>query len=329
MAGNNTAVRTERRISLTDFLQDYGNILLLVVIAAIMSVLNPRFLTAVNFINLSKQIVPTGLLAIGLMFVIISGGIDLSAGFGVSLSAVLMGVVYLGTENLWLALLAAIGAGIVMGIVNGLIITKLKILPFIATLATMSIFQGLTYLFSFGRLAWVRHPFTKFLGGGTVAAVPFAFLLLIAVYLVGGLVLNRSKLGTYAIAIGNNEESAVLAGIDVNRYKLYLYALAGFCTSLGAIVLISRLEMTAPTIGGVSLLLDAIAATIIGGTSMMGGKGTARGTFIGVIIIILIGNALNLLNIDPNYRDVFKGLVIIGVLFFDRGANAESYKEAQ
>lgn len=328
MAVHNIAVETKRRFNLADFLRDYGNILLLVLIAAIMSVLNPRFLTIGNFINLSKQIVPTGLLAIGMMFVIISGGIDLSAGFGVSLSAVLMGVVYLSTDNLWLALLMAIGVGIAMGIVNGLIITKLKLLPFITTLATMTIFQGLTYIFSFGRLAWVKHPFTKFLGGGTVASVPFAFLLLIVVYLVAGLVLNRTKLGTYAISIGNNEESAVLAGINVNRYKLYLYALAGFCTSLGAIVLISRLEMTAPTIGGVSLLLDAIAATIIGGTSMMGGKGTSRGTFVGVIIIILIGNALNLLNVDPNYRDVFKGLVIIGVLFYDRGTNAESYKEA-
>ena len=329
MAVHNTAVGTKRRFNLTDFLRDYGNILLLVLIAAIMSVLNPRFLTIGNFINLSKQIVPTGLLAIGQMFVIIAGGIDLSAGFGVSLSAVLMGVVFLGTANLWLALLMAIGAGIVMGILNGLVITRLRLLPFITTLATMTIFQGLTYIFSFGRLAWVRHPFTKFLGGGTVASVPFAFLLLIVVYLVGGLVLNRTKLGTYAIAIGNNEESAVLAGINVDRYKLYLYALAGFCTSLGAIVLISRLEMTAPTIGGISLLLDAIAATIIGGTSMTGGKGTARGTFIGVIIIILIGNALNLLNVNPNYREVFKGLVIIGVLFYDRGTNPESYKEAQ
>lgn len=330
MAANKATIRIEqRRLDPTGFLRDYGNILLLVVIAVIMSFMNARFLTATNFINLSKQIVPTGLLSLGLMFVIISGGIDLSAGFGVSLSAVLMGVVYLGTENLWLALLAAVGAGAAMGAANGLIITRLKILPFITTLATMSVFQGLTYIFSFGRLAWVRHPFTKFIGGGTVLHVPFALLLLIAVYLVGALLLNRTRLGTYAIAIGNNEESAILAGINVDRYKLYLYTLTGVCTSLGAVVLISRLEMTAPTIGGISILLDAIAATIIGGTSMMGGKGTVRGTFIGVIIITLIGNALNLLNIDPNYRDVFKGLVIIGVLFFDRGANAESYKEAQ
>jgi ribose transport system permease protein len=308
-------------------LKDYGNVLLLIIIAVVMSFLNPRFLSLANIINLSKQMVPTGLLALGLMFVIISGGIDLSAGFGVSLSAVLMGVVFLKSKNLWLALLVTIAVGILMGLLNGLIITKLKILPFITTLATMSIFQGLTYIFSFGRLAWVKHPFTRFLGGGTLFAVPFAFIFLAVCLLLGGLILTRLKLGTYAIAIGNNEESAVLAGIDVVRYKIYLYVLSGICTSLCAIILISRLEMTAPTIGGIPLLLDAIAATIIGGTSLMGGKGSIRGTFIGVVIIILIVNTLNLLNIAPNYRDVFKGLVIIAVLFFDRAVNAESYRE--
>ncbi len=305
----------------------YGNIILLIIVAVVMYFLNPRFLSLGNIVNLSRQIVPTGFLAMGAMFVIISGGIDLSAGFGVSLTAVLMGVVYLSTGNLWVALLVALGVGFLMGLANGLIITRLGLYPFITTLATMSIFQGLTYVFSFGRLAWVRHPFMQFLGGGTILGIPSAFLLIVVFYLLCHVLLNWTRLGTYCIAIGGSESSAVLAGINVRRSKLMLYVLSGICTGLSAIILISRLQMTAPTIGGSSIMMDGIAATILGGTSLMGGKGSVGGTFVGVIIIILIGNILNLLNIDPNFRDVFKGALIIAILFFDRAVNARSYKE--
>ncbi len=321
------AVHEGKVFSPAKILKRYGNILLLLLVAIVMLFLNPRFMSLVNIVNLSRQIVPTGLLAIGLMFVIITGGIDLSVGFGVSLSAVLMGVVYLRTSHIGVALAATLAVGFLMGLVNGLIITRLRIYPFIATLATMSIFQGLTYVFSFGRLAWVRHPFTQFIGGGTILGVPFAFLFMIAVYLICHGILNWTKLGTYTIAIGDSEASSNLAGINIPRIKVVIYLLAGLCTSLCAIVLISRLGMTAPTIGGTSLLLDGIAATILGGTSLTGGKGSAGGTFIGVIIIVLVGNILNLLNVDPNFRDFFKGAIIIAVLFFDRAVNARSYRE--
>ncbi len=319
--------RAEGRDLLRRAMMRYGNILLLVIVAVVMYFLNPRFLSLANIVNLSRQIVPTGFLAIGLMFVIVSGGIDLSAGFGVSLAAVLMGVVYLATGNLWVALLVTLAVGVLMGLANGLLIARLGMYPFIVTLATMSIFQGLTYVFSFGRLAWVRHPFMQFIGGGAIAGIPSAFLILVVFYALSHVVLNWTRLGTYAIAIGGSESSAVLAGINVRRTKLALYVLAGVCTSLCSIVMISRLQMTAPTIGGSALLMDGIAATILGGTSLTGGKASVGGTFVGVIIIILIGNILNLLNIDPNFRDVFKGVIIVAVLFFDRAVNAESYKE--
>jgi len=308
-----------------NFLKNYGNILLLVLVAIIMVILNPRFLSLRNILNLSKQIAPTGIMALGAMFIIMSGGIDLSMGFGVSLVAVVLGIVYLNTDSILLAIIVSLITGVLMGVLNGVIITKLKMLPFITTLATMSIFQGLAYLFLFGKMAWVRHPFTVFLGNGNIFGIPFPFIFLLIIYFIGYLILNHFKLGVYTIAIGNNEEGVIFAGVNVDKYKFYLYVLSGVLTSICAILLISRLQMTTPTIGGISILLDAIAATIIGGTALTGGKGSVRGTFIGVIIIILIGNILNLLNIDPNYRDVFKGMVIITVLFFDRAVNARQY----
>jgi len=312
--------------ALLSFLKNYSFVFILVAISLLITFFNPDFLTFRNWQNLTKQMVPTALLALGLMFVMVSGGIDLSVGFGISLSAVILGIAYLGTNNIYISIFSALACGLLMGLTNGLIITGLKILPFIATLATMSIFQGLTYIFSFGRLAWVKHPVTSFLGEGTFLGIPIIFIFLVLIYAVGFLIFYKTKIGTYAIAIGDNEESARLAGISINKYKMILYLLAGIFTALAAIVLIMRLEMTAPTIGGTGILLDAIAATVLGGTSLMGGKGNVIGTFFGSITITVIGNALNLLNISANYRDVFKGVVIILVLILDRVINAEKYK---
>ncbi len=321
-AAPTVGVRDSRSSLKHIILRDYGSILLLAMICVIMGILNPRFLSSGNIVNLSKQMIPVGLVALGAMFVMISGGIDLSAGFGVSLSAVLLGVVYLGTNNLFLAILTAIVTGAIIGSINGLIITKLGLMPFIATLGTMSAYKGLTYIFSFGRMAWVKHPVIYFLGGGTVFEIPVSFIFLLIIYFVGYLILNRCRFGLYVMAIGSNEKSAILAGINVRLYKLYIYVTAGILTGLCSVILVSRLEMTAPTIGGISLLLDAIAATVIGGTSLLGGKGSVKGTFVGVVIITIIGNALNLLNVSPYYRDTFKGLVIIGAVFFDRFVSA-------
>lgn len=305
-----------------NFLKNYGDVLLLVLIATIMVILNPRFLSLRNILNLSKQVVATGILALGEMFVIMSGGIDLSVGYGVSLIAVVMGTVYLSTNSILLAIIVSLITGVLMGALNGVIITKLKMVPFITTMATMLLFQGLAYIL-FRKIGWVRHPFTIFLSDGKIFGIPSLFIFLAIIYFIGYLFLNRFKLGIYTIAIGNNEEGAIFAGINVDKYKFYLYVLSGIMTSICSIVLISRLQITTPIIGGISIMLDAIAATIIGGTSLAGGKGSVRGTFIGVIIITLIGNILNLLNIEPNYKDVFKGLVIITVLLIDRAINAK------
>jgi len=318
------------KTKIMDFLKNYGNIVILCLVILIMSFLNPRFMSLRNFINLSKQIVGPGILSLGLMFVIISGGIDLSAGFGVSLVSVVFALMYETTSNIIIAIIIAIITGLILGAFNGFIITKLKIVPFVATLSTMLIFQGLTYVLLTGKMAWVRHPFTKILGNGNVFGIPILFLFMITFYIISYIILNYTKIGRYSIAIGSNEEGAILDGISVAKYKFFIYMLSGLFVSITAIIMISRLQLATPTIGGLAILMDAIAATIIGGTSLAGGKGSVVGTFIGVVIIVVIGNIINFLNIDPTYKDFFKGVVIIGVLFFDRVVNAKQYeKEAK
>ena len=317
---NNTEIKS-KRIFKPDILREYGNIFILVLIILVMLIINPRFLSINNIINISRQMVPVGLLAMGAMFVIMSGGLDLSAAFGVSLAAVIFGLVYEKSVNIFIIILITVVTGIVMGIFNGLVITRLKMLPFIVTLATMAIFQGLTYLISGAKLIYVENSFTTFLGSGTLGKIPSSFIFLVFFYFIGYFILNQTKLGTYIIAIGNNEKSSVLAGINIDKYKFYIYAFSGFCTGLAAVFLVSKVQMSVPSIGGLSLLMDAVAATILGGTSLSGGKGTIRGTFIGVLLIVIIGNIINLLSIDANYRDVIKGLVIIVVLLFDRAIN--------
>lgn len=317
---NNTETK-RKSIFRPDVLREYGNIFILVLIILVMLVLNPRFLGINNILNISRQMVPVGLLALGAMFVIMSGGLDLSAAFGVSLAAVIFGLVYEKSVNIFIIILITVVAGILMGILNGLVITRLKMLPFIVTLATMAIFQGVTYLVSGAKLIYIENPFITFLGSGTILKIPSSFIFLVFFYFIGYVILNQTKLGTYIIAIGNNEKSSVLAGINIDKYKFYIYAFSGFCTGLTAVLLVSKVQMSVPSIGGLSLLLDAVAATILGGTSLSGGKGTIRGTFVGVLLIVIIGNIINLLSIDANYRDVIKGLVIIAVLLFDRAIN--------
>ena len=317
----NSVESKNRSFKKLDIFRELGNVIILVLIVIIMLIVNPRFLSIGNIVNISRQMVPVGILAIGAMFVIMSGGLDLSVAYGVSLAAVVFGLLYLRIANIFVVILITIFAGILMGVFNGLIITRLKLIPFIVTLATMAIFQGITYLIAKGQLIYIENPLITFLGSGSILKIPSSFIFLIFFYFIAYLILNQSKFGTYVIAIGNNEKSTILAGINIDKYKFYLYAFSGFCTGLGAFFLISKVQMSVPSIGGLPMLLDAVAATIIGGTSLSGGKGTVRGTFIGVLLIVIIGNIINLLALDANYRDVIRGLVIIGVLLLDKAIN--------
>lgn len=304
------------RLKVMAALQSYGPVILLVLFAAIVAAVNPRFLSVPNLVNISQQIVPVGIVSLGAMLVIISGGIDLSAGFGVALSIICTGIVFGITKNIVLAMVASIIVGITLGFFNSIFITRIGIQPFIVTLASMSVAQGLTQLLSTGKIVFFNHPFLAFLSRGRLLFIPISTLFLIFLYVIAYLVLNYTKLGAYTYALGDNEEGARLAGIPINRYKTVLYIISGVCMGMAAVIIISRVALVASNLAGTSLLLDTIASVILGGTSASGGSGTVQGTFVGVILVGMISNALNLLNVPPVFQDVFKGVVIILALYY-------------
>lgn len=301
---------------------------ILVVFAAIVGSFNPRFLGFDNLSNLSGQIAPSGIAAVGIMVVILSGGIDFSPAYGVALGVVTAGVVFGQTESAVLSIATAFGVGLGVGAVNGILVTKGGIQPFITTLGTLSITQGLTLIVSQGKIVFIRHPLFQLIGSGRLAGIPVAFFILLAVYVAASALLRYTKLGVYAYAMGDNEQGAILAGVNIDLYKFLLYVFSGACMALSAVVLMSRISMVAASVAGVSLLLDAIAAIILGGTRITGGYGTVIGTLVGVLLVGMIGNALNLLNVPAVAQDVFKGGVIIIALITEMALTRRRTKTA-
>lgn len=248
-------------------------------------------------------------------FVIISGGIDLSVG---SVLAIVGVVFALAKTNLALALIGSMVLGTAIGFTNGFIITKFNIQPFIVTLSSMTIFRGITYIITNGSPVSGLPKSFQFIGGGMIFdLIPVPVVILIVVYVIAHVVLNKTKLGRYIYAIGDNEEATKNSGIDVRMYKTIAYIVSGVAATISAIILTSRLNSAQPN-AGLSYELDAVAAVAIGGTSLAGGSGTVTGTFLGVLILGVISNGLNLLNISAFYQQVIKGLIILAAVIVDK-----------
>ena len=208
-------------------------------------------------------------------------------------------------------------AGAAMGTLNGVLVAKLNIVPFIATLAVMSLLQGMSMLIGHGNMVMIREPSILWFGQGKLFQnIPISFIIYVLICFSAYLILHKTKMGVYIYALGGNEDAVRYVGINVVKYKILLYVLAGTYTGIAAFLTISKLGLAAPSIYG-STLLDAIAAAVIGGTSLSGGRGKVLGTFVGTIIIVLITTALTYLNIKPEMQDVFKGAVILLALCFD------------
>lgn len=290
---------------------------LIVLVSIIASLINPSFATLRNVLNILRQSSAIGILAVGMTFVILTGGIDLSAGYGVTMGAIVTGLVFLKTHNAVLGIMAGIIACTILGLVNGMIVTKMKIIPFIVTLATMSVTQGILNLIAAGIKIQLKDPVFDYIGTATLGSVPGYSILMVIVFVIGDILLKRTTLGGYIYAIGSNEKNTKLAGIKVDRYKIAAYVISGICMALAAVIMGSRIVLVTQESGGNSMLMDCIAAVIIGGTSIEGGKGDMPGTFLGVIFIGIISSVLVFLSIPPIAQDLFKGLVIIAALFLN------------
>jgi ribose transport system permease protein len=278
--------------------------------------LTPHFLTVSNLLNVVEQAAIIAIVATGMTFVIITGGIDLSVGSVLAFAGVVMASTLHADVPVPVALAVALGTGLFCGLVNGALITLGRLPPFIATLGMMSVARGTALMFTEGR------PVSGFSGGfrslatGEVLGIPVSVIIMVGVYFVAHFVLTRTKLGRYTYAIGGNEEAALLSGVNVRVYKAAVYGISGMLSGLAAVILTARLNSAQP-IAGMMYELDAIAATVIGGTSLLGGEGTVVGTLIGALIMAVLRNGLNILGVSSFVQQVVIGSVIIAAVLID------------
>ena len=297
------------------FLPLVGLTLLVIVITA----MNQQFLSPDNLLNLLRQVSINGLIAFGMTFVILTGGIDLSVGSILAFSSAMTALIITSGVDPMFAMLLGCLVGVLAGAVNGLLVTAGGMAPFIATLATMTIYRGATLVVTDG------NPITglgdslmfQLFGKGYFFGIPVPAVTMAVTFVILYIILNKTVFGRETYAIGGNETAAALSGIKVNRRKIMIYALSGLMSALAGIILASRLDSAQPT-AGETYELDAIAAVVLGGTSLMGGKGRIVGTLIGVLIIGVLNNGLNLIGVSSFYQQIIKGLVIVIAVLIDR-----------
>ena len=308
----------ENSPGIAKYFKKYGIFIALLLICIILTIATPNFLTVQNMVMVLRQTSINGILAIGVTFVIISGGIDLSLGSVVALTGVAAAsFAHPGTHGLIVPLLVGILIGLGIGVINGLIITKGKVAAFIVTLGMMTIARGLALVVSDGRPVSNLSDSFNFIGGGAFLNVPIPILLFAGVIVLSSIILNYTKTGRYIYAVGGNENAAKASGINVHSIKMFTYIICSGLAGLAGIVLASRITTGQPN-AGVAYELDAIAAVVIGGTSLSGGAGKIIGTVVGALIIGVINNGLDLLNITSYSQQIIKGLIIIGAVLLDR-----------
>ncbi|MGB4609768.1 MAG: ABC transporter permease [Saccharofermentanales bacterium] len=305
-------------------------VLLIIVICVIATIINPRFATQDNFVSIARQISAPGILAVGMTFVLLTGGIDLSAGYGITLGAIAMGLVYNYSNNPWLSMLGAIIACAILGLLNGILITQLNIVPFIATLATMSITQGVLNIIALGSKFFLKNEVFAFIAVGelfNLKILPISTLIFLLIFIMGVIILKHTKLGRYVYSIGSSEKNTAIAGINTEKYKMLVYIISGITMGIASIVMASRISQVTQESGGNVYLMDAIAAAILGGTDISGGKGDIIGTLLGVIFLGIISNLLVFLSIPTIAQQFFKGIVIILALVVNHISGVLKEKE--
>ena len=310
--------------ALGKMLRQFGLFFVALIIIVVMSFVSDVFLKSANIRNVLRQISLNGILAVGMTFVILTGGIDLSVGSVVAITGVISGSIMISGGNWVLACLAALVISLVCGAINGLLIAYVGFQPFIATLSTMTIGRGFALAYSDGKPYTISNPAFKEIGQGSFLGVPIPIILLFVVCILGIVILNTTTFGRYVLALGGNKSAARLSGVLTKRVELMVYVLSSACAWLVGLILAARISSGQPT-AGESYEMDAIAATAIGGTSMSGGIGTLTGTILGFVIIGLLSNSMNLLNINSFYQQIVKGLLIIIAVFLDmrtKGAKA-------
>jgi len=320
-----------RKIDWSAYISQLGALSVLIVICVIFAVIEPAFVSPRNLFNVLRQVSIYGLLAVGMTFVILTRGIDLSVGSLLALSGLVAAAVYKGGTGLlsagtagqaegyglWAAIGAAVGVGLLGGFLQGLAITQLKVPPFIVTLGGLTAFRGAALLFSGGQPISTFTDEYKFWGQGMIGPVPVPVIIFLSFAALAFIVLRYTRYGRHVYAIGGNPEAARLSGLNVNAITLSVYVITGFFAGLSGFLLSSRLN-SAEQVAGVGYELTVIAGVVIGGTSLFGGEGGIFGTVIGILLIGVLSNGLTLMNVSPYWQQIVVGLIIVFAVYLDQ-----------
>ncbi|GGJ05320.1 ribose ABC transporter permease [Shewanella hanedai] len=322
---NQTVTNNLTGLKMFEWLKQQKALIALLVLIVVASLLNDQFFTTGNLMNILRQTSVNAIIAVGMTLVILTAGIDLSVGAILALTGALGASMVSAELPLIVALPLTLLLGGALGAMNGLLISKGKVQAFIATLVTMTAIRGLTMVYTEGRPISTGFTDTAdsfaFIGTGWMAGVPVPVWLMLITFVLIWALLTHTRLGRYIYAIGGNESAARLSGINVDRVKIAVYALSGTMAALAGLIVTSRLSSAQPT-AGTSYELDAIAAVVVGGASLAGGRGFIWGTLVGALIIGFLNNALNLLDVSSYYQMIAKAGVILLAVLADRKANA-------
>ncbi|MFA6857137.1 MAG: ABC transporter permease [Treponema sp.] len=299
--------------------KNLGALIVLFVMLMVLSIVSPVFLTVSNIRNVIVQVAVIAVIAEGTTFVCLTGGIDLSVGAVLGVAGVLAAGVMRNTGNTTLAVLTCLGVAVLFGICSGVLIAYGNVAPFVSTLGLMSIARGIAFIYTHGKPISNFPDSFRFMGAGDIGGVPVMIYIVIVSYAIMYIVQQKTPFGRITYAIGSNEEATRLTGIDTKKYKVIIYTVAGFLTGIASLMYVGRINSGHPN-SGTGYELDAIAAVVIGGTSLSGGKGSVLGTIVGALIMGVIKNGLNLLNVDTYYQNVVIGTVIILAVLFDRNS---------
>lgn len=330
-----TSVATERaepkrEISFIDLLGRFAPLIFLLGLIVVLSFLEPGFRTERNIMNVLRQVSIIGILAVGMTFVILTAGIDLSVGSMVAFTGIVCAATAKGSRTLLaggttdpggsrvlLAALAAIGLGLLLGLFQGFLIGKLDIPAFVVTLGGLGAWRGATLVFSEGQPISGFSKDFKFWGQGVVGRVPVPVIIFLLFVLVAFIILRYSQYGRWIYALGGNREAARLSGLNTTWLTISVYAISGFCAGVGGFLLTSRLN-SAEQVAGQNYELQAIAAVVIGGTSLFGGVGGVIGTLIGTLLIGVLNNGLVILNVSPYWQPIVIAIILVASVFFDQ-----------
>jgi ribose transport system permease protein len=303
-----------------DRLRQYGLIIALIILIIAFALANEYFFTASNLLNVARQVSVTAIVAVGMTFVIISGGIDLSVGSNLAFSGVVASSAFVATGSPPLALLAGIATGGIIGLVNGVITAKGRITGFIVTLAMLGVVRGLAFIVTGGNPVTASDGAFTFFGVGAPLGIPVPILITIVIIALGWFTLNKTKFGKYVYAVGGNERASRWTGLKVDGVQISVYVIVGALAGLAGVILAGRLGSGQPFAGD-GFELDVIAAVILGGSSLSGGRGTILGTVIGVLIIGVLNNGLTLLDVSTYWQMVVQGAIILAAVLLDRWAS--------